>query len=243
MVDATAGRLACPPEVRRQVERPADAGSGRPVGRSPCRQKRTLWQTPSTVEKELAVKALFRPRAGRDPREERRGWTATGCCLLAVALALLGLTRSPATAVRTAGERDSRPPAGKRTPSGDQELPVTPSVERAGLKQRLVGTWRREFFGEQQLTVRDDGTATVVAWPDGIWRVLLGARLEATFRWSLHGRTVTYHFLSGRPAFKIGVARKLWGDQFEQQVVTADSDHLVLQWADGDVDQWFRLKR
>jgi hypothetical protein len=106
--------------------------------------------------------------------------------------------------------------------------------------ERLIGHWKRTFFGEQSLHVCPDGTATVVAHPDAPWSFALGNRLEVRLRWEVKNGYLIYHFTGGHPETGIRVARSIWGDRWSQRIDRLDSKRLILLWADGDRDEWHR---
>jgi len=168
------------------------------------------------------------PVGVRRRRDQRR---ATGLCLLTLLLAGWLVLRGGAAPQHADGVTVS-------TGLGSRAASSRPPD--ADARRQLIGRWRRSFFGRQELTISADGTATVVAYPSGFWGWLLGHRLEVRFAWQLRDGLLVYHVTGGRPESKIQVARSLWGDHFVQSIRTLSDTTLVLEWPDGDIDQWFR---
>ncbi len=115
------------------------------------------------------------------------------------------------------------------------------TVRLSGQERLLLGRWQREFCGRQELEMRADHVAILTAWPTGVWRVLLGSKIQVRLRWTLTGRSLTCRLENNAPGYDQEVVRRLWGETFRLDVVELTQRRVVLQWPDGDTDEWFRV--
>ena len=169
------------------------------------------------------------PAVIRRQRDQRRALVVCAVTALLAAFLLFG---------SEAARRETEWIKATAGGGGDVSRPPREDV----LRGRLIGRWQRSFFGRQELSICPDGTATVVAHPSGFWAWLLGDRLEVRFAWQLRDGLLIYHVTGGRPEAKIEVARSMWGDHFVQRIRTLNETTLILEWADGDIDHWFRCR-
>lgn len=99
--------------------------------------------------------------------------------------------------------------------------------------KRLVGCWRDGFCGQRTLTLKTDGSATMLLELDFTGRLLYGKSLEFDMRWSLDGSTLSFEILTGRPGDAARSAIKLWGEAFEYRLELVDRERLH-GWASDD---------
>jgi hypothetical protein len=113
------------------------------------------------------------------------------------------------------------------TGAPDEAAPVE------ALEQRVLGEWHDEYRGQRKLTLRPDGTATMVVEPAGIGKKLFAAVLTFEIEWSLEEGCLTLRTLGGEPASKVRLIRKLYGDQAVYAIQKLDEHRMLLLDADG----------
>lgn len=101
------------------------------------------------------------------------------------------------------------------------------------LRVLLAGEWQQHYYGKRCLTVRTDGTATMVIEPEGIWVHLFGARLQAEIEWTLDNGRVKLQIIGGTPSEKIELASKMWGECWTQPILELTENRLLLLGEDG----------
>ncbi len=119
--------------------------------------------------------------------------------------------------------------------------PTAASVPFPFDAQRLVGSWRDSFCGQRTLTLKADGTATMLLELDFARRLLYGKRLTFEMRWSVNESILTFEILAGTPLDAARSAMKIWGEKFEYRVVQLDDEQLQA-WASDD-SALYKLRR
>jgi len=109
------------------------------------------------------------------------------------------------------------------------------------LRDQLIGTWHRAFFGEQRIRLESGGRATLVVEPNLVWSFLFGKRLQVQIAWELKGNHVIYQFLGGTPENKVRLAQEMFGEYWDQTILELTETRLVLTADEGyGNDVWQR---
>ena len=98
------------------------------------------------------------------------------------------------------------------------------------VRQRLVGVWQDEYQGHRTLTIRPDGTATMVMELRGLHR-LFAQKLTFEEEWTLEGDQLQFHLVGGEPATKIDFVIELKGTHFKQKILELSKSRLLV-WDD-----------
>jgi hypothetical protein len=101
------------------------------------------------------------------------------------------------------------------------------------LRLAILGKWEDEYRGKRRLTVRDDGTGTMVVEPDGIGKRLFAAELRFELEWSLEEGHVTMKMIRGEPKSKVQLILKLHGQEADYKILDLTSDQMLLLDPDG----------
>jgi hypothetical protein len=180
---------------------------------------------------------------------------------VAVNLAMRSQRPSPGEGHHRAGVRDTdfellavpRQAASKRETEGDV---VTASATSEGItaetsidstagdgpagsdpderrRRAITGNWHDEYHGKRHLTVRDDGTGTMVVEPDGIGKKLFAAKLTFEIEWSIADGRVTMKTLGGEPKSKVQLILKIYGQEAEFTILEMNDARMLLLDADG----------
>ena len=138
------------------------------------------------------------------------------------------------TAARAKADDVNAVPAVEADPA-ETRVPFTFDV------QRLVGSWRDSFCGQRTLTLKADGTATMLLELDFAGRLLYGKRLTFDMRWTVNESILTFEILTGSPLDAARSAMKVWGEKFEYRVVQLDDEQLQA-WTSDD-STLYKLRR
>jgi hypothetical protein len=127
---------------------------------------------------------------------------------------------------------------------GSPALAVPGSPDRdEQLRRAAVGTWRDFYHGTRTLTLREDGTATMVVELSGWKARLFTKRLELDIAWSIEDGKMHRRTLGGRPADKVEFVNRRAGVQVAEPVVELTGDRMVLLDQDGSQRyNWRRLE-
>jgi hypothetical protein len=109
-------------------------------------------------------------------------------------------------------------------------------------RQLVVGRWQDEFHGKRYLTVRSDGTATMIVEPSGIGKKLFAERLEFEIEWTFGDGRIVMTMTRGEPRAKAQLVLKLYGREAEYSLLHLDDKQLLLLDADGETRyDWRRI--
>jgi hypothetical protein len=128
-------------------------------------------------------------------------------------------------------------------PSLSFAQPAVDDSRDAEFRRRVVGVWEDEYQGHRTMTVRADGTATMVVELHGWKATLYASKLVFEMTWSLeHGR-LKKHTAKGEPAGRVKAILKLMGDRVDERILELTSERLLLLDQDGKRQyDWHRVK-
>lgn len=111
----------------------------------------------------------------------------------------------------------------------------------AELQAMAVGTWRDFHHGRRTLTLRADGTATMVVELSGIKARLFTPRLVLDIVWSIEDGKMHRRTTGGRPADKVAFVNQRAGVAVAEPIVSLDEDRMVLR--DQNAKQTYKWRR
>jgi hypothetical protein len=136
-------------------------------------------------------------------------------------------------------------PATNASPPRDAGTPVTDAPENADqrLRRLLIGTWQDEYQGKRTMTVREDGTATMVVELSGWKATLLASRLQFEMTWTIEQRRLKKHTTGGEPAAPVALILETFGDSVDEPILELTQDRLLLLDRDGTTKYDWRRAR
>lgn len=107
---------------------------------------------------------------------------------------------------------------------------------------KLVGKWEQtKSTSKQILTIEENGTATMLIEPQGIWTAVLGKQVTINIEWHLDAATLTLRTVGGSPENKLDYIKQLWGSEFVREINSIEDKMFTLRDNKGDVSQkWIR---
>ena len=126
----------------------------------------------------------------------------------------------------------------KTSPRGLPETsphePPDPAAEKdARLRKLVVGTWQDEYKGKRTMTIRQDGTATMVVELEGLTAVLYARRLRFDMEWSIEAGRLKKRTVGGAPAGKVRLILATMGDRVDEPILELTRKRLLLLDGDG----------
>jgi hypothetical protein len=100
-------------------------------------------------------------------------------------------------------------------------------------RRAITGKWHDEYHGKRHLTVRADGTGTMVVEPSGIGKKLFAAQLTFEIEWIVADGRVTMKMLNGEPKSKVQLILKLDGQEADYTILELNDERMLLLDADG----------
>jgi len=110
-------------------------------------------------------------------------------------------------------------------------------------RRLVIGTWQDEYQGKRTLTLREDGSGTMVVELSGLKAALVAQRLTFHLEWSIaHGR-LKKRSLGGEPAAQVNVILKTMGDTVDEPILELTEDRLLLLDQGGETKyDWRRVR-
>lgn len=125
------------------------------------------------------------------------------------------------------------------------EEPTSPEdLTGEQIQQTVVGHWTSDYYGSRYLTIRSDGTATVLFQANTLARMFVGHRLKIDYTWyyDVSLGQVVFTVTGGAPQQGIEYVVKLWGNQQRQNVLSVCRSQLHLRDLDGKTEHvWKQL--
>jgi hypothetical protein len=101
------------------------------------------------------------------------------------------------------------------------------------LRRLALGIWQDEYHGKRTLTVRQDGTATMVIQFSGLKARLFTPRLRLDLVWSIREGRMHRRIVGGHPAEKVDFVIQRVGDRVIEPILELTETRMVLADQDG----------
>jgi len=123
------------------------------------------------------------------------------------------------------------------------QRPDTPAMDDARMRERVVGTWADGYKGKRTMTLRPDGTGTMVVEPSGVWSVF-ASRLRFDMVWSVENGRLKKRTVGGEPALRVRMILETMGDRVDEPILDLTDTRLLLLDGDGKTTyDWRRLRK
>lgn len=161
--------------------------------------------------------------------------------------AITAIEQASATAPRTGSDDAGGGPDETGTPyeeSGSSAAAASMQPQTPEEKQRLelVGQWEDDYRGKRYLTLKEDGTATMIVEPAGIGKTLFAPKLIFDAEWRIEEGRLHLWTKGGEPKGKVRMVLKMFGDRAEQDILELTADRLRLRDTDGKTEyEWRRI--
>jgi hypothetical protein len=98
----------------------------------------------------------------------------------------------------------------------------------------VVGVWEDDYQGKRTMTLKDDGTGTMIVELSG-WRAALSApRLRFDMVWSVEDGRLKKQTVGGEPEGQVRLILSMMGDRVDEPILELTEDRLVLLDEDGE---------
>jgi hypothetical protein len=130
-----------------------------------------------------------------------------------------------------------------QTIAGDAPSLTEPASKDAEYSRLLVGTWEDQYQGHRTMTIRPDGTATMVVELHGWKAAVYASRLQFEMIWSVENGKMKKRTTGGEPPGRVKTILKMMGNHVTEPILELTSDGLVLLDQDGKHQyHWSRVK-
>lgn len=111
------------------------------------------------------------------------------------------------------------------------------------LSKQMLGTWEDDYEGHRILTLRPDGSGTMVVELKGFAATLFASKLTFQEQWSVENGRVTMKATGGEPAGKVRFVLSIHGDSSTQRIVEVTDDQMILiEEPSGTRFEWRRVR-
>jgi len=112
----------------------------------------------------------------------------------------------------------------------------------ARLRNLIVGTWADEYKGKRTMTVRRDGSATMVVELKGL-NAVMGSLLRFDMEWSIEDGRLKKRTTGGEPSGRVNLILKAMGDHVDEPILELTEQRLLLLDGDGrKTYDWRRIE-
>jgi hypothetical protein len=147
------------------------------------------------------------------------------------------LTASPPAVLEDPSEPRPTPEV---TKTGAEVGKVESPEERT--RRMVLGVWQDEYKGKRTMTLKDDGTGTMVVELTGWEATLYASRLRFDMKWSLKGKQLTKTTTGGEPKEKVNIVLNLFGNTAEETIEELTENRLLVIDKDKKKFDWRRPK-
>ena len=111
------------------------------------------------------------------------------------------------------------------------------------LRRLVVGKWEDDYQGKRTMTLKQDGTGTMVVELDGVKAALFASRLTFNMKWSVEKGRLKKRTISGTPAGRVQMILKMMGDRVDEPILELTEKRLLLLDKDGKTKyDWRRVR-
>lgn len=112
----------------------------------------------------------------------------------------------------------------------------------ARLRKLVVGTWADEYKGRRTMTIRPDGTATMIVELDGLKAMMFASRLRFDMVWSVEAGRLKKRTVGGEPPGRVRLILATMGDRVDEPILELTDRRLLLLDGDGQTKyDWRRV--
>lgn len=125
----------------------------------------------------------------------------------------------------------------------DEEQKSDQSAIDQRYRQLVVGTWEDDYQGHRTMTLKADGTGTMIVELSGLQATLFAERLEFNMEWSLEDGRLKKRTIDGKPQRRVNMILKMMGDRVDEPILELTEDRLLLLDKDGETRYDWRRKK
>ena len=110
-------------------------------------------------------------------------------------------------------------------------------------RKLVLGTWADEYKGKRTMTIRSDGTATMLVELDGVTSMVFASKMRFDMVWSVEGGRLQKRTIGGQPAGRVRLILAMMGDRVDEPILELTARRLLLLDADGKTKyDWRRVE-
>lgn len=121
--------------------------------------------------------------------------------------------------------------------------PADSSAHAEAARRRLIiGEWQDDYEGKRTMTLRPDGTGTMVVELSGLKAALAAPRLRFDMKWAVNDGRLQKQTIGGEPEGTVQFILKTMGDRVDEPILELTQERLLLLDKDGKTKyDWRRI--
>lgn len=123
-------------------------------------------------------------------------------------------------------EPENSPPDPAPSPGDDSAEADVPKKDES--HHPIHGTWQDEYQGKRTMTLRPDGTGTMVVELKGLNATLFASQLTFEMVWSIEGDRLNKRTIGGEPKGKVRAVLAMMGDEVEEEIIELTDERLLV---------------
>lgn len=134
---------------------------------------------------------------------------------------------------------DTNPQTGVAQPKNERETTTKDAQQR----RLVVGTWEDDYQGKRTMTLKEDGTGTMIVDLKGVKAALFASRLTFNMKWSVEKGRLKKRTIGGTPSGRVQMILKMMGDRVDEPILELTDKQLLLLDKDGKTKyDWRRVR-
>lgn len=110
-------------------------------------------------------------------------------------------------------------------------------------RKLVVGTWEDDYQGKRTLTLRPDGTGTMIVELSGL-NAIVASKLTFEEKWSIERGHLKMQATGGEPKSRVNMILKTMGDKTIQKILELTPSRMLLLDPNGKTEyDWRKLSR
>ena len=120
--------------------------------------------------------------------------------------------------------------------STENDIPAqaTADVSDERFREMVLGIWTDDYKGRRTLTVRADGTATMVVELKGLSAKLFAETMTFQEEWSINDGHFKMTAVGGEPKARVQLILKAMGNVSDQKILELTKERMLLLDSDGE---------
>ena len=135
--------------------------------------------------------------------------------------------------------------AADNQPTDDVQPKDTQKTAAKDAQQRrlVVGKWEDDYQGRRTMTLKEDGTGTMIVDLKGVKAALFASRLTFNMKWSVENGRLKKRTIGGTPSGRVQMILKMMGDRVDEPILELTDKRLLLLDKDGKTKyDWRRVR-
>ena len=117
-----------------------------------------------------------------------------------------------------------------------------PASDDVRFRKLVLGVWTDDYEGKRTMTLRPDGTGTMLVELSGMKAMMFASKLRFDMVWSIEAGRLKKRTIGGEPSGRVRLILATMGDRVDEPIIELTDRRLLLLDADGKTKyDWRRV--